>query len=173
LNGPLTDNIERVVLVPVYIKTIIFTIIAPGSVTILFPHLVLNSGGELFQFRLGIMKYAGHLLIIPGVAIYLRCAWDFTFKGLGTPAPMAAPVKLVKSGLYRFSRNPMYVGVLSIVIGESIFLESSRLLIYCSMIFILFQSFIFLYEEPHLRREFGDSYNDYCSRANRWVGRRS
>ncbi len=107
-------------------------------------------------------------LVTAGVAIYGWCAWDFTFAGRGTPAPIDPPKELVLRGLYRWSRNPMYVGVLSVLAGETVLFLSLPLLVYALLVLTMFQIFIVLYEEPHLRRTFGASYADYCSRVPRW-----
>lgn len=97
-----------------------------------------------------------------GASIYFWCAWDFTFAGRGTPAPIDPPKKLVVRGLYRYVRNPMYVGVFSILLGEALFFESQRLLVYAAVVFFFFYLFVILYEEPILRQKFGESYQKYC-----------
>jgi len=114
----------------------------------------------------------GATLICVGVAIYLWCAWDFVSKGLGTPAPIDAPRVLVVKGLYRFTRNPMYVGVSSMILGQSVYFGSARLLAYLACIVTAFHLFVRLYEEPTLRRLFGSQYDDYRQQVPRWLFRK-
>jgi protein-S-isoprenylcysteine O-methyltransferase Ste14 len=99
----------------------------------------------------------------------LWCAWDFTFAGRGTPAPIDPPKELVVQGLYRYVRNPMYVGILSILLGEALLFASWSLFGYAAVVFILFFLFVVLYEEPILMRKFGESYLQYCKNVPRWI----
>jgi protein-S-isoprenylcysteine O-methyltransferase Ste14 len=108
---------------------------------------------------------------LAGALIYLWCAWDFSVKGLGTPAPIGAPKYLVVNGLYRFVRNPMYVGVACLIAGQSIARSSVATLYYLSIFLICVNLFILFYEEPHLRRAFGEQYEDYCRNVPRWIPR--
>ena len=104
-----------------------------------------------------------------GTATYLWCLWDFATFGRGTPAPVDAPKKLVVRGLYRFCRNPMYVGVLTVILGWVVWFWSWQLLIYAIGVWLMFQTFIVLYEEPALRRLFGDEFETYTQRVGRWL----
>lgn len=152
------------------LKTVLFTIVIPGTVTIYFPLMYLRPPSPAAW---GVLQWTAWLLIAIGVCIYVRCAWDFAVTGLGTPAPIDPPRKLVIHGLYLRSRNPMYVGILSILVGEAIFFESLRHLLYAGVIFTMFQSFIVFYEEPHLRQMFGEAYIRYCKAVPRWLAPRS
>jgi protein-S-isoprenylcysteine O-methyltransferase Ste14 len=150
----------------VALKTLLFTILIPGTVTVYFPLLLMEAAMPPFG---SVLQWTALALIGAGAAIYFRCAWDFTFAGLGTPAPFDPPVNLVIRGLYLRSRNPMYVGVLSILLGEALFLQSPRHLLYAAAVFTAFQSFTIFYEEPHLRQAFGEAYLRYCKAVPRWV----
>jgi len=101
--------------------------------------------------------------------IYLRCAWDFTFTGRGTPAPFDPPKEIVVRGPYRYVRNPMYVAVMLALTGEALLFEAASLLIYAALAFSFFHFWVVFYEEPTLRRKFGDSYREYCRRVPRWL----
>lgn len=147
------------------IKTLIFTVVAPATVTIYFPYYL--SGGVNARFE-G-FAVLGFLPIVAGTMVYLRRAWDFSITGRGTPAPIDPPKTLVIRGLYRYVRNPMYVGIVCILIGESILLASSRMVVYTGSVFVLFNLFIVLYEEPALRRKFGTDYEVYIKTVSRWV----
>ena len=108
-------------------------------------------------------------LLVCGAAIYFWCAWDFVAKGLGTPAPIDAPRVLVVNGLYRFTRNPMYVGVFSAIQGQAIYYGSGHVAIYGVAMLTMAYLFVVFYEEPTLRRLFGGQYEEYCRRVPRWI----
>jgi len=156
----------------VLLKTIIFTFLVPGTVTILVPYWLLSYRSAPTPVQLGILGYLGALPILTGASIYFWCAWDFTFAGRGTPAPIDPPKELVVRGLYRYVRNPMYVGILSILLGEALLFGSSRLFEYTAVAFIFFFLIVVLYEEPMLRQKFGESYREYCEDVPRWIPRR-
>ena len=103
--------------------------------------------------------------------VYLWCAWDLASKGHGTPAPIDAPRVLVIRGLYRFTRNPTYLGVAAMIFGQAIIYHSQPVMIYGCAVVVAFTLFVWLYEEPHLRRTFGQQYEDYCRRVPRWIPR--
>ena len=91
--------------------------------------------------------------------------------GRGTPAPIDPPKELVARGLYRYVRNPMYVGVMSILVGEALIFASRTLVWYAVTVFIGFNLFVLLYEEPTLRHKFGAAYERYCAAVPRWLPR--
>jgi protein-S-isoprenylcysteine O-methyltransferase Ste14 len=155
--------------VMVLIKTIVFTFLVPGTVTVLVPYWLLSSPASPQPVQLGVFRYFGVLPILIGIAIYCWCAWDFTFAGRGTPAPIDPPKTLVARGLYRYVRNPMYLGILSILLGEALLFASGRLFEYAAVVFTFSFLFVVLYEEPILRRKFGESYRRYCRSVPRWV----
>ena len=149
------------------LKTIIFTLIVPGTFAVLIPYLLVSKfdSGNLSNYLL--FSVAGIFLLCIGVGIYLWCAWEFA-RAQGTPAPIDPPKELVVKGLYKFTRNPMYVGVICILLGESLFFGSPAILLYLGSMFIVFQAFIMLYEEKTLTRKFGDGYRKYCESVPRW-----
>jgi len=153
------------------IKTLIFTVLVPGTVAVWIPYGLLSAADSRGSIPLGDFRYAGVAIMLIGAMIYFWCAWDFTFAGKGTPAPIDPPKELVVRGLYKYVRNPMYLGVLSIVFGEAIWFEAGRLFAYGGLVFLLFSAFVLLYEEPALRRKFGDSYRCYCKTVPRWIPR--
>lgn len=108
------------------IKTLIFTIFVPGSVTVLVPSLMLSPDARpsLLPGLVGLFP------ITLGAMMLLVCCWDFAAKGGGAPAPVDAPRQLVMQRLYQHVRNPMFAGVLLVLAGESILFRSSRLAIY-------------------------------------------
>jgi protein-S-isoprenylcysteine O-methyltransferase Ste14 len=109
----------------------------------------------------------GLVLIVCGAAVYLLCLFEF-MRAKGTPAPIDPPKELVVRGLYRYTRNPMYVGVLSLILGQAVTLYSLPLLFYAGVLFVTFHLFVVLYEEPKLTRMFGESYRNYRHTVPRW-----
>lgn len=154
------------------LKTLLFTILVPGTVAVFIPLSLLNSASASGTVPVGSLRYGGLVLLGIGLVIYLWCAWDFTSAGKGTPAPIDPPKNLVIRGLYKYVRNPMYVGVLCVVLGQAIWFESRILFGYAALVFMLFNAFVLLYEEPALRQKFGDTYRQYCSLVPRWIPRR-
>jgi len=149
------------------VKTLIFSLVAPGSVGLLMPQFLKGANGA----RLTPPQLPGIALFCLGVCTYLWCAWDFVSKGLGTPAPIDAPRVLVVKGLYRFTRNPMYVGVLTMIFGQALVYKSPLIAIYACAVFAAFYLFVLLYEEPTLRKLFGPQYEEYCRKVPRWLVR--
>ena len=134
------------------IKTAIFTVLAPGTVGVYVPQVLRRGSGD--HAAPSLFADAWLALFFCGAGIYLWCAYDFAVKGLGTPAPIDRPRVLVVKGLYRFTRNPMYIGVaamLAVLLG--------------------FHVFVRLYEELTLRRLFGAQYEGYCRAVPRWLPR--
>jgi len=151
------------------LKTLIFTILVPGTLAVVIPYRLAASSAARGTIPLGGLRYFGLVFFAAGALIYLWCAWDFAFAGKGTPAPIDPPKELVVRGLYKHIRNPMYVGVLSLVLGQAFWFEAARLFIYAGIGFLLFNAFVFFYEEPALTRKFGPAYVRYCDAVPRWL----
>ena len=114
-------------------------------------------------------RWLAALPSVLGFAVALRCVWDFGWTGHGTPAPMAPPQRLVVVGFYRHVRNPMYLGLAVGWIGLWIVFGRSKLLsIAAAAVALCVHLFVILYEEPTLRRKFGDDYEAYCRNVSRW-----
>ena len=113
------------------------------------------------------------VLMTIGGLIMLRCVWDFAWRGRGTPAPWDPPRKLVVTGLYRWVRNPMYLGMAIFLIGEALLLPdiTRELLIVLACALAVVTVFIMAYEEPTLRGLFGEDYVEYCRKVRRWIPR--
>ncbi len=150
-----------------FLKNLTFTLLVPGSVAFYVP-LLIASPAPADGLPQGI-RWLGLAPLAAGVAIYLWCAWDFAIFGRGTPAPIDAPTRLVIRGPYRYVRNPMYVGVLSAIVGWALYLASARLCLYGAAVWTAFHLFVVLYEEPDLRSRFGAEYERYCAVVNRWL----
>jgi len=148
------------------VNTAIFTVVVPGTVAVLIPRWILGGfrkpGG-------GILTWIGIIGICCGAAIYFRCAWEFAVQGLGTPAPIAPTKYLVTTALHRKIRNPMYVGVALLIVGESALFRSAHLIEYAALMLFVAHIFVVIYEEPTLHRQFGESYDQYRRSVPRWI----
>jgi len=151
-------------------KSLLFTIIVPGTFGVYIPMAIARATGAKAA-GFGFYWLVGFGLLMVGALIYLICVMEFAVRGRGTPAPIDAPKHLVVSGLYRYVRNPMYVGVLAVVLGLTFLARSAELLGYAALLALVFHGFIRLYEEPALRRQFGAEYEEYCRTVGRWVPR--
>jgi protein-S-isoprenylcysteine O-methyltransferase Ste14 len=116
-------------------------------------------------------RIAGVLLIAAGVPTVLDSFARFAVQGLGTPAPVLPTKHLVVTGLYRHVRNPMYVGVAATIFGQGLLLGNVRVLEYGLIVWLAFHLFVMGYEEPTLRRNFGDEYEEFRRNVPRWIPR--
>jgi protein-S-isoprenylcysteine O-methyltransferase Ste14 len=151
------------------LRSLFFTIVVPGTVVVLIPYLILSRDGGPAMTPGGLLGFIGLLGMVVGAAVLGWCIWDFAAKGRGTLAPIDPPRQLVVQGLYRYVRNPMYLGVLLLLLGEAAFFRSVALLEYSLAWFIVVNLFVVLYEEPSLRSRFGDSYERYRRSVHRWL----
>jgi protein-S-isoprenylcysteine O-methyltransferase Ste14 len=149
------------------VKNLLFTVLIPGSVAGYLPWLATRDESLIW----GVGTALAFLLFAAGGGIYAWCVWDFAAFGRGTPAPIDAPKRLVVRGLYRYTRNPMYVGVLTVILAWALLFGEFRLLVYAACVWVCFQTFVVYYEEPHLSRSFGESYQEYLDRVGRWLPR--
>ena len=152
----------------VFLKTALFTVVLPGTFAVLLPILLAGNQAAASGATLGLALS----LFALGIVMYLRSAWDFAVFGSGTPAPIDAPKRLVTQGFYRYTRNPMYVAALTVVVGWATLFGAVILVAYAALLFVIFSLFIRLYEEPRLAREFGSDYAAYVSQVGRWLPRR-
>jgi len=109
------------------------------------------------------------LLVSAGLAGLLWCVRDFLVAGRGTLAPWDPPQRLVTSGLYRYSRNPMYIAVIAMLVGWAACFASASLWIYAAAVGGAFVVRVIAFEEPWLSRTFGDEWATYRSRVRRWL----
>ena len=151
----------------------IFLIIAPGLVAGLIPWWISRWREEAPFFGLTFFRFGGAMLIGLGVTGVLDSFLRFALQGLGTPAPVFPTRHLVVTGLYRYVRNPMYVAVLSAILGQALILGNISLLEYGALVWLLFHLFVVAYEEPTLRASFGPEYETFCAAVPRWIPRLS
>ncbi len=114
----------------------------------------------------------GILFILAGGIVALLCAGTFLVRGKGTPAPFDAPREFVAVGPYKYVRNPMYVGALTVLVGFGLYERSVSILLFPFGVFLLVHLFVVGFEEPDLKRKFGATYQAYCKAVPRWIPRR-
>ena len=138
-------------------------LVLPGTVAFLVPLLFLSPGDLSSIHPLGLIP------LVLGTALLLWCVRDFYVSGKGTLAPWAPPQNLVVTGLYRYSRNPMYVAVVLILCGWALTFRSASLAIYALLVVAAFHLRVVLNEEPYLARTHGDQWVQYKARVPRWL----
>jgi protein-S-isoprenylcysteine O-methyltransferase Ste14 len=111
----------------------------------------------------------GVICIGLGTVVLAACIFEFARSGRGTLSPVDPPRHLVVRGLYRYVRNPMYLSVTTIVLGEVLLTRSVALALYWAIWFLCVNFFVMGYEEPTLREQFGESYDEYTRRVSRWI----
>jgi len=151
-----------------FFRNLFFTLLQPGMVAGVIPYWIAGCN-DCFKFPWRFGRYAGVLVWLTGLVIMLWCITGFALRGRGTLSPVDPTRKLVIHGLYRFSRNPMYVGVMLILIGEALFSQSMNLWVYLIVIFVAFNAFVIWREEPRLTRDFGNEYVEYRKQVRRWL----
>lgn len=154
--------------VPALLGSALFLVVAPGTLAGFAPWWMTGWRGPLAPLPLAI---PAALLIAAGAALLLECFGRFAIQGRGTPAPIAAPDRLVVTGPYRRVRNPMYVAVTAMILGQAALFADLRLLGYAALIWLAFHFFVLLYEEPTLRRTFPADYATFTAAVPRWLPR--
>ncbi len=139
-----------------------------GLLLIYLPGRLLASSGVVRPEVVGAPQIAGIIVGVIGAVIALWCLFTFAFIGKGTPAPFDPPRRLVAAGPYRYVRNPMYIGAGLALLGAALFYMSLSILIYAGLFLLATHLFVVTYEEPTLRRTFGEEYEAYCHRVGRW-----
>ena len=154
-----------------WLKALLFTITVPGSALGLIPGLLISDGRGRVPRGLGVLEILGLVLMVAGAGLYASCLRQFVQVGRGTPAPIDAPRALVAVGAYRYVRNPMYLGVVAALAGETMLFRSPTLAAYTALLGAAFHLFVILYEEPNLTARFGESYRRYKVNVPRWLPR--
>jgi protein-S-isoprenylcysteine O-methyltransferase Ste14 len=146
-------------------RAVLAFLVLPGTFAFLVPLLVLRPAGPGHSFDL-----LGLIPLSFGAVLLLWCVKDFYVAGKGTLAPWAPPQELVVTGVYRFSRNPMYIAVLLVLCGWALGFRSRSLAIYALVVMLAFHLRVVLAEEPWLARTHGEEWVRYKARVPRWVG---
>jgi protein-S-isoprenylcysteine O-methyltransferase Ste14 len=150
------------------IGSAIFLVVTPGTVAVLVPRWICDWQLAPPLLAFSPFRGMGVLLVCAGVPVLLDSFIRFALQGVGTPAPVAPTRHLVVTGLYRRVRNPMYVAVVSIVVGQGLFFASVHVLEYGLVLWLVMHLFVVGYEEPTLRETFGTEYEQFCAEVHRW-----
>jgi len=149
-----------------FLRALLAFLALPGVVAFLVPALIVaRSPGPSRISVLGVVIWTA------GVGVLLWCVWSFYSTGKGTLAPWSPPRHLVRVGLYRYTRNPMYVGVLLILAGWAVSYRSGALAVYAAIVGLAFHLRVVYGEEPWLARTYGAEWQAYRDRVPRWLGR--
>ncbi len=152
------------------LRSLLWTIVLPGFVAGYVPWRLFGLGRARIDV-LGPARLLGLLCIGLGAVLLAACILEFARSGRGTLSPVDPPRHLVVRGLYRYVRNPMYLSVTTIVLGEALLTHSAALGVYLAIWFVGAHLFVIGYEEPTLRRRFGVSYDEYTQQVGRWIPR--
>jgi len=152
----------------VLVRAVTYAALFIGLVLIYVPARLLSWSGIVRPAAIEVPQVAAMVVGAAGAAIALWCIFTFAFIGRGTPAPFDPPRRLVIRGPYRFVRNPMYLVAGLALASSALFYESLPLLGYMGLFFLATHIFVVWYEEPTLRRTFGQEYEAYCRQVRRW-----
>ena len=147
------------------LRIAIFTLVVPATVVVYVPAGLASSAGS------ALVVAAGAPAVISGPCLVGWCFYEFAARGRGTPAPWDPPRHMVASGPFRWVRNPIYVGILLILLGEAAFFGSRALLAWAVLAAFSFHLIVVFMEEPGLRRRFGTEYDLYAANVPRWLPR--
>jgi protein-S-isoprenylcysteine O-methyltransferase Ste14 len=153
------------------VGSLLFVPLVPGVIAGYVPWLICRWQFQRALFDARVDCIVGALLIAVGIVPLLESIGRFALKGLGTPAPVFPTNQLVVSGFYRHVRNPMYLGVVAIILGQALLFGDLRLVAYAALVWVFMHLFSVAYEEPTLRRTFGDAYDTYRAHVPRWIPR--
>jgi protein-S-isoprenylcysteine O-methyltransferase Ste14 len=151
------------------VKTILFILFVPVLLLWIYPFRLMSSQPALFSF--GVLRWLALPIWLAAAVGMTWCAYDFTVKGRGTPAPTEPPRELVAEGLYRYVRNPMYISGFLLLLGHIFWFPSLPILVSAPLFLLGSHLFVTLYEEPALRKKFGASYEEYLRNVPRWIPR--
>jgi protein-S-isoprenylcysteine O-methyltransferase Ste14 len=162
VNGP---RRSRAVLVA---GTALFVVLLPLQVAGTVPWMLSRWRVRPPLLGLGGFRWLGAALALAGLPVLGATIVRFVRQGRGVPAPVLPAQRLVVTGLYRYVRNPMYIAVLSVIVGQGLLFGSAPVLRYAAAVAVGFHLFVLLHEEPSLRSRFGPEYETYCRAVRRW-----
>jgi protein-S-isoprenylcysteine O-methyltransferase Ste14 len=154
------------------LSSLLWTILLPGVVSGYVPWTFFGVRDTVVDLA-SPLQLLGLLFIIAGAALLVACIVEFARSGRGTLSPVDPPRYLVVRGLYRYVRNPMYLSVTAILLGEVLLTRSGALALYWLIWFVVVNAFVIGYEEPTLRVQFGESYEEYLRTVGRWIPRKN
>jgi protein-S-isoprenylcysteine O-methyltransferase Ste14 len=166
----MTTNAGSSTVVWLALRSLLWTIVLPGVIAGYVPWRFFGLGRADIDVG-SARSFLGLSCIVLGAMLLAACIVEFARSGRGTLSPADPPRHLVVRGLYRHVRNPMYLSVTVIILGEGLLLRSETLGLYCATWFLGANLFVIGYEEPTLRRRFGASYSEYTRHVGRWLPR--
>ena len=152
------------------IRSVAWAVLLPGVVAGYVPWRLFELARSPVSWH-DPLDVLGVASLLPGIGLLTACIWKSALRGRGTPSPVDPPTQLVVQGLYRHVRNPMYLSVIAILLGEILITRSVGLFTYGAVWFAAVNLFVIGYEEPTLRRQFGASYHRYAAAVGRWIPR--
>jgi protein-S-isoprenylcysteine O-methyltransferase Ste14 len=153
------------------IGTLVFVLTVPGTVVGIVPFLLSRWVLAPPLLGSGVTRWLGVVLIVCAAPVFLDFVIRFAREGRGTPAPIAPTRYLVVGGSFQYVRNPGYIAVVSLLVGQGLLFGSVEILFYATIIALMFHAFVLAYEEPTLRGQFGVAYDVYCREVPRWIPR--
>jgi protein-S-isoprenylcysteine O-methyltransferase Ste14 len=150
----------------IVLRSLISVVVLPGVAAVLIPWLIVGAPTQPVR-----VEWLGLVPLACGLVLFAWCVVIFATRGRGTLAPWDAPRRFVAVGPYRRVRNPMYLGVGSVVLGEAILFGSAALGVYLAVLALAWHLFVVFWEEPSLARTFGDEYRTYLASVPRWLPR--
>lgn len=148
----------------------LYGIVVPGTLTVVMPWLLFWTSSRTTDDALPWLRHSGWLLVVSGALLIGWCIHDLLVRGQGTPAPSAPPARLVTGGLYRWTRNPMYVGIVLMLLGEALVFWSPPIALATAATWLCMTVYLLTVEERGLRRRFGHAYEIYQREVPRWIG---
>jgi len=149
-----------------FLRALFAFLVLPGLAAFILPPIL----AFIDPWRKEVLP-TGSFLMLLGIVLLFWCVRDFYVSGKGTLAPWDPPRKLVVVGLYRHVRNPMYLGVLTLIVGWAVLLTSPLIIGYALVLAVGFHLRMLTYEEPWLAKQFGGEWQQYCSHVGRWLPR--
>lgn len=153
----------------ILLRAITYATLFVAFFLVILPRGILSASGYKWGGSPVWSELAGFALLSVGFGLVGWCLVTFAFAGKGTAAPFDPPRQLVVVGPYRFVRNPIYIGAVLAMIGAAMVLWTGWLILYAMLVLIVTHLLVILYEEPHLRRVFGQPYDDYLKTVHRWI----
>ena len=151
--------------------SLLFLLIAPGVMGGVVPWWLTDWRTQTHYWSP--FRTLGLILLGSGIIMLVQAFARFAIEGLGTPAPIAPTERLVVGGVYRYVRNPMYLAVTATIVGQAVWLGQPVLLLYAALFLVVVATFVHSYEEPTLRRKYGQAYERYRGAVPAWWPRRS
>lgn len=155
-----------------FVKNLVLFVFVVITALVVVPVVLVWLAADFLAFSIYDFKFLGLIVGVVGASFLLNMFVYFALAGRGTPAPFDPPKRLVTNGLFRYVRNPGYIGGVLVIVGEGIFFESTVVFIYATFMWVMFHTYVVYYEEPSLKKIFGESYDEYLKITPRWIPRR-